>query len=115
MRFTGFSVESAADFSPSPPSRNRYSSCMRKTLLCLILVCSPLQADDDSFRERFADPATRTAALSELIPGTQSAYFHTALDHQLAGREAEFKKALAEWKAASARKENPVSAEAMTV
>ncbi|MES2924791.1 MAG: hypothetical protein V4819_24770 [Verrucomicrobiota bacterium] len=88
---------------------------MRKTLLCLFLACAPLHADDDRFRERFADPATRTAALAELIPGTQSAWFHTALDHQLAGREAEFRKTLADWKAASERKENPVSAEAMAV
>ncbi len=88
---------------------------MRKTLLCLFLACAPLHADDDSFRERFADPATRTAALAELIPGTRSAYFHTALDHQLAGREAEFRKTLADWKAASERKENPVSAESMKV
>ena len=88
---------------------------MRKYLLCLLLPCSPLHGADDLFRERFAVPATRTAALAELIPGTQSAYFHTTLDHQLAGREAEFQKTLAEWKAASGRKENPISAEAMTV
>ncbi len=88
---------------------------MRKILLCLILACAPVHADDDSFRERFADPATRTAALAELIPGTQSAYFHTALNHQLTGREAEFSKTMAEWKAATERKENPVSAESMKV
>ena len=63
---------------------------MRKTLLCLLLACGPLLAADDFFRERFADPATRNAALAELIPATRAAYFHTALDHQLAGREAEF-------------------------
>ena len=88
---------------------------MRKTLLCLLLACSPLRADDDRFRERFADPATRSAALAELIPGTQSAYFHTALDHQLAGREAEFQTTMVAWKAASTRRENPISAESMTV
>lgn len=54
---------------------------MRHTLLCLFLACASLHADDDLFRERFADPATRTAALAELIPGTRSAYFHTALAH----------------------------------
>ena len=88
---------------------------MRKILLCLILAGSPLHADDDQFRERFADPATRTAALAELIPGTRTAYFHTALNHQLAGREADFATTMAEWKAASERKESPVSAESMKV
>ncbi len=88
---------------------------MRKSLLCLLLACGPLHADDDRFRERFADPASRTAALAELIPGTRSAYFHTALNHQLAGREAESKKTMADWKAASERKENPISAESMKV
>ena len=82
---------------------------MRKTLICLLLSCCPVIADDDTFRERFADPATRTAALAELIPGTRDAFFHTALDHQLAGREAEFRKTLADWKAAAGRKQNPVS------
>ena len=75
----------------------------------------PLHGADDLFRERFADPATRSAALAELIPGTQSAYFYAALDHQLAGREEEFQTTIAAWKAASTRKENPISAESMTV
>lgn len=81
---------------------------MRKTLACLILALSPLHADEDTFREKFADPATRTAALAELIPGTREAFFHTALDHQLAGREADFRKVTAEWKTAILRRENPV-------
>ena len=88
---------------------------MRKILLCLFIACLPVHADDDTFRERFADPATRTAALAELIPGSREAYFHTALDHQLAGREAEFVKTMAEWKSASERKENPVSASGLAV
>jgi hypothetical protein len=88
---------------------------MRKTLLCSFLACTALLADDDHFRENFADPATRSAALAELVPGTRSAYFHTALDHQLAGREAEFKKVLSEWKAASERKDNPLSTEGLAV
>ncbi|RYD24462.1 MAG: hypothetical protein EOP88_00200, partial [Verrucomicrobiaceae bacterium] len=86
---------------------------MRKTLITLLLACSPLHADDDFFRERFADPATRTAALAELVPGTRDSYFHTALDHQLAGRVDEFNKTMAEWKTATGRKENPVSATGM--
>lgn len=88
---------------------------MRKTLVALLLACTPLHADDDTFRERFADPATRTAALAELIPGTRDAYFHTALDHQLAGREEEFQKTMAEWKAANERKENRISANGLGV
>ncbi len=88
---------------------------MRKSFICLLLGCGTLHADDDAFRERFADPATRTASLAELIPGSREAYFRTALDHQLAGREAEFANTMADWKAASERKKNPVSANGMTV
>lgn len=84
---------------------------MKRTLLWLLLACTPVCANEDQFRERFADPATRTAALAELVPGTQSAYFHTALTHQLAGREDEFQKTMAAWKSASGRKDNPVSAD----
>ncbi|RYD35350.1 MAG: hypothetical protein EOP87_07520, partial [Verrucomicrobiaceae bacterium] len=88
---------------------------MRKTLISLLLACTPLHADDDSFRERFADPATRTAALAELIPGTRDAYFHTALDHQLAGRADDYRRTVAEWKAATERKENRISTEGLSV
>ncbi|MCX6868579.1 MAG: hypothetical protein NTV46_20710, partial [Verrucomicrobia bacterium] len=88
---------------------------MRKTFICLWLACTPLFADDDLFRERFADPTTRTTALAELIPGTQSAWFHTALDHQLAGRNTEFNKTMADWKISADRKGNPVSAKGMAV
>ena len=88
---------------------------MRKSFICLWLACTPLFADDELFREHFADPATRTAALAELVPGTQQAWFHTALDHQLAGRTTEFKKTLADWKTATTRTDNPVSAKGMAV
>jgi hypothetical protein len=88
---------------------------MRKTLLSLLLMVASLQANDDLFLERFADPATRTAALAELIPGTQTAYFHTALDHQLAGRMEDFQKTMTAWKAASTRKNDPISSEFMEV
>jgi len=81
-----------------------------KTLgLILLSAVLPLAADEDTFRENFADPATREAALAELIPGTQEAYFHTALVHQLAGREREFKAVMAEWKLAGQRDREPVS------
>ncbi len=81
----------------------------------MLLTCSLVLAGEDTFRERFADPATRAAALQELVPGTREAYFHTALDHQLAGRAAEFSKIIVEWKSAAARKSNPVSADGLTV
>ena len=82
---------------------------MTKNLLCLCLVLTPLHAAEDVFRERFADPATRPQALGELIPGTRDAFFFTALHHQLAGHEADFKKSLAAWHAAAERKADPVS------
>ena len=88
---------------------------MKKHLFCLLACCLPLHADDDTFRERFADPATRMASLAELIPGTRSCYFHTALAQQLAGRDAEFKQTMADWKSASQRKDSRVSADGMTV
>lgn len=88
---------------------------MRKSLFCLALFCSHLDADVDSFRERFADPGTRNAAIAELIPGTRDAYFHIALDHQLAGRDVEFRKTMSEWEAASVRSQNPISADGYKV
>jgi hypothetical protein len=81
----------------------------------LFLAWLPLQADDDSFRERFADPATRDAALAELVPDTREAWFHTALAHQLAGREDAFAQTLEAWKAAPQRKDHPVSATGIEV
>lgn len=82
---------------------------MRKTLTFLLLGCATLQADEDTFRERFADPASRASAISELVPGTRDAFFHTALDHQLAGRDVEFRKTLIEWKSAADAKDSTVS------
>ncbi|MEI7911038.1 MAG: hypothetical protein WCK77_15490 [Verrucomicrobiota bacterium] len=82
---------------------------MSKNLLCLCLVFTHLQAADDLFRERFADPATRPLALQELVPGTRDAYFFTALHQQLAGESAGFQTSLAAWKAAGERKSEPVS------
>ncbi|RYD32312.1 MAG: hypothetical protein EOP87_13095, partial [Verrucomicrobiaceae bacterium] len=110
--------EEATPAEPATPSRETLAflpaqspaitRTMRKTLTCLMLATSCLHADEDTFREKYADPATRMAALAELIPGSRDAYFHTALAHQLAGREAEFRKVMAEWKAATERKEYPV-------
>jgi hypothetical protein len=91
------------DLSFPPPGSISHHPGMRKTLICLCLATLPLHADTDTFRERFADPATRSQALAELVPGTRNFYFHTALDHQLAGRAQEFSKTLAEWQAAAER------------
>lgn len=88
---------------------------MNKTLALMLAVSVHVMADEDSFRERFADPETRAEALAELVPGTREAYFHTALHQQLTGRDADFRKTLAEWKAASQRKVNPLSTEGMSV
>lgn len=88
---------------------------MNKTLALMLAVSVHVMADEDSFRERFADPETRAAAIVELVPGTRDAYFHTALQQQLTGKDADFRKTIAEWKAASKRKVNPVSIEGMSV
>jgi hypothetical protein len=45
-------------------SRITEGSRMRISCICLLLAGTPLFADDDLFRERFADPTTRTAALT---------------------------------------------------
>ena len=88
---------------------------MNKTLALMLAASVHVMADEDSFRERFADPETRAEALAELVPGTREAYFHTALHQQLTGRDADFRKTIAEWKAASQRKVSPVSTEGMSV
>lgn len=63
---------------------------MMKNLLALLLGILPLHANPDLFRERFADPATRPESIAMLAPGTRDHFFHTALAHQLAGREKEY-------------------------
>ncbi len=82
---------------------------MKKTLVCLCLFWSAAPGEEDGFRERFADPLTRAASLAELAPGTRDAFFYTALDHQLAGREAEFLAVVESWKAAAAAEGSTVS------
>lgn len=88
---------------------------MKKPLALLLAVSVHVMADEDTFRERFADPETRATALAELVPGTRDAFFHTALAHQLAGREDEFRKVIAQWKSASQHKVNPVKTEGLSV
>lgn len=82
-----------------------------KTLLPLLLGTVVLQANPEQFRESFADPASRPAALAMLSPGTRDWYFHTALDHQLQGREQEYRQTLAAWRAATEAETRPVSDE----
>ncbi|GAA5482930.1 hypothetical protein [Haloferula sargassicola] len=84
---------------------------MKPSLLPLLaaLAVLPARAETDlGFAEKFADPATRTEALSELVPGTRDWFFHTALDQQLRGDATGFAKTLADWRAASERKQSPV-------
>lgn len=75
-------------------------------LLFLTLAAS---AAETPFNELFADPATRSAAIATLTPGSRDHFFYTALDHQLSGRDAEYAKTIAAWKAASEAKENRIS------
>jgi hypothetical protein len=83
---------------------------MRKTLISLALALPVLAADLD-FKEAFADPATRDAALTKLVPQTRDWFFYQALHHQLSNRPDDFKRTMAGWKAACERKEDPVSAD----
>jgi hypothetical protein len=92
-----------------------YAKGMKKTLFCLFFAPLVVWADDDTFAERFADPETREAALTELIPGTRDAFFHTALAHQLAGREEAFRRTMADWKSAIADRKIRVSPEGFDV
>lgn len=88
---------------------------MRKPLIWLWIACSPLHAGDDPFEELFADPATRSSALPQLVPGNRDAYFYHALAHQLAGREDAYRQTISDWKAAVARGKDPVSNEGLDV
>ncbi|MGB6223093.1 hypothetical protein [Haloferula sp.] len=72
-----------------------------KLAILPLLIALPLFAADLDFKESFADPATRSASLQELIPGTRDWFFYHALDHQLSGRTEDFAKAMADWRAAN--------------
>ncbi|WP_367872344.1 hypothetical protein [Luteolibacter sp. Populi] len=80
---------------------------MRKILFSLLLAL-PLAAADLEFKESFADPATREAALSRLVPQSRDWFFYQALGHQLAGRGDDYRRSMAEWKAAGERQIGPV-------
>ncbi|MCP5534151.1 MAG: hypothetical protein H7A48_13355 [Akkermansiaceae bacterium] len=75
----------------------------------LLAAVTLANADEEWFREKFADPATRAEALTALVPGTTRWYFHQALHHQLAGRDAQFRQVIEEWKTAADRPESNVS------
>lgn len=79
-----------------------------KPCLLALLATLPLVAADFDFEEKFADPATRADALTELVPGTRDWFFHHALNQQLTGDIAAFDRTMADWLAATRRKENPV-------
>jgi hypothetical protein len=83
---------------------------MRKALISLLLALPLAAADlDIEFKEAFADPATRDAALTRLVPQTRDWFFYQALNHQLAGRADDFRRTMDVWKATSDRKNSPVS------
>ena len=82
-----------------------------RILLLLVLGTIALQANPELFRESFADPTTRPAALAMLTPGTRDHYFYTALDHQLSGRDKDYQQTLAAWRTATEDKRNPISTE----
>ena len=82
---------------------------MRNILFSLMLTL-PLAAEPDlEFKEAFADPASREAALARLVPQTRDWFFYQALNHQLADRAASFRQTMDQWKAASEQRLNPIS------
>ncbi|MCW1913671.1 hypothetical protein OJ996_08800 [Luteolibacter sp. GHJ8] len=83
---------------------------MRKILISLALLL-PVAAADLEFKEAFADPTTREASLTKLVPQTRDWFFYQALNHQLSGRSDEFGKVMDQWLTASERKEDPVSSD----
>ncbi len=84
-----------------------------KSILILFLSILSIHANPDLFRESFADPATRSAAIATLTPGTRDHFFFTALDHQLGGRSKEYANTIAAWKTATETEKNPISSEGM--
>ncbi|WP_035603284.1 hypothetical protein [Haloferula sp. BvORR071] len=75
---------------------------MRKILFSLLFSLPlSLAAEDLEFKEAFADPASREAALARLVPQTRDWFFYQALNHQLAGRTDAYRKTMADWKTAA--------------
>jgi len=86
---------------------------MRKSLISLLLIL-PLAAADLEFKEAFADPATRQAALSKLVPQTRDWFFYYALHQQLSGQTDAYNKTMEAWKASFSWK-IPVSSEGFDI
>ncbi|MDB6078865.1 MAG: hypothetical protein JWO82_2612 [Akkermansiaceae bacterium] len=87
---------------------------MRLALIAL-LAAAPLLAADLEFKEAFADPARRAAAVETLVPGSRDWFFYRALQQQLAGDAAGFQKTMTEWKAAAADPKRAISREGWEV
>lgn len=74
-----------------------------KALLAALFTVS-LHAQDLSFLEKFAVPASRKDSLQLLTPRTRDWFYYHALDQQLRGDDAAFRATMKEWKDLS---ENP--------
>jgi hypothetical protein len=87
---------------------------MKPSLIALLAVLPVVTfAADLDFEEEFADPATREAALADLVPGTRDGFFHHALHHQLRGETDAFERVVSDWRAAADREQRPVSADGL--
>ena len=86
-----------------------------KTLLTFFISSLILHAEPNDFRELFADPETRSAALSSLTPGTRDHFFHTALNQQLQDKQNEYAATIDAWKAAAEDENNPVSTDGLAI
>ncbi len=87
---------------------------MKPSLIALLATLPLLTfATELDFEEKFADPATRDAALAELVPGTRDWFFHHALHHQLRGKTDAFQRVADDWQAATSRRRDPVSSDGL--
>lgn len=82
-----------------------------KAILIALFLTLPLFSSDLDFKEEFADPATRAASLSTLIPGTRDWYFYHALHQQLSTDWQAFERTMTDWKSASSAKLRPISSD----
>lgn len=85
-----------------------------KALLAALFTLS-LQAQELTFLEKFATPATRKEALELLTPLTRDWFYYHALDQQLRGDEAAFTATMKEWKLAGDRAKSAVSLQGFSV
>ncbi len=74
---------------------NKYEHLTRIILLAIMVIMTGhAVAGEISYNERFALGGDRTAALKELIPGTEDYYYYNALHLELEGRLVEAKRIL---------------------